>query len=298
VKVFPLAANGNVAPTRTIAGSNTGIHDIAGIALDTQGELYVADGGAGTVVAAGSILVFKSGATGNVAPIRTIAGANTQITSPSSIAVDSDGTIYVGENNQQASSAAATETFGSILRFAAGASGNSSPESSVTTTELVHSLILDASDTNVIYAGSSPECCQTDILTIPKMLTTSTSIADLAKIDGANFIAADPTNASYYTNFVLDLADTTSGLYLPPMGSHDYFSPAPLGSLDFACTANGIAVDLAGDLVVSSSAGSAPCAIPAIDVYAADQSDSAIPMRTVSGSATTLVNPLSIATGP
>jgi hypothetical protein len=92
VKVFPLAASGNVAPTRTIAGTNTGIHNITGIALDAQGELYVADGGAGTV--AGSIFVFKSGATGNVAPIRTITGTNTQITSPSSIAVDSDGTIY------------------------------------------------------------------------------------------------------------------------------------------------------------------------------------------------------------
>ncbi len=162
----------------------------------------------------------------------------------------------------------------------------------------MNSLILDASDTNVIYAGSSPQCCQTDIVTIPKTLTTSTSIADLAKIAGANFIAADPTSASYYTSFGLDLADTTSGLYLPPMGSHDYFSPAPLGSLSLVCSANGIAVDSAGEILVSSSAGSAPCATPAINVFAAGQSETSTPIRTISGSATTLVNPLSITTGP
>ena len=62
VLVFAANANGNVAPTSTIAGSATGLIAPTDVKLDGAGNIYVADSGAGKV------FVFAAGASGNVAP--------------------------------------------------------------------------------------------------------------------------------------------------------------------------------------------------------------------------------------
>jgi hypothetical protein len=60
--------NGNIAPSRTISGSNTGLASPVDVQLDTSRDLlYVADGA--------QVLVFATASTvnGNIAPARTIA---------------------------------------------------------------------------------------------------------------------------------------------------------------------------------------------------------------------------------
>jgi sugar lactone lactonase YvrE len=84
VTVYAAGANGNVAPIRTIsgpstglgAGASTGLPGPGGLAVDGAGTLYVAD------LAANSVMVYAPGANGNVAPIRTIRGANTRLNRP------------------------------------------------------------------------------------------------------------------------------------------------------------------------------------------------------------------------
>ncbi|HEV2171775.1 MAG TPA: NHL repeat-containing protein, partial [Candidatus Binatus sp.] len=79
-----------LTPILRIAGNRTGISDPGGIAVDSDGNMYVTNSGAGE----NSIGVFKANAEGNVAPSYTIESP-TRISSPSAVAIGSDGKIYV-----------------------------------------------------------------------------------------------------------------------------------------------------------------------------------------------------------
>lgn len=69
-------ASGNVSPTATISGASTGLVAPTQMVLNTAttgGDLYLADGGAG------SVLIFANiaGASGNTVPTRNVNGPNT-----------------------------------------------------------------------------------------------------------------------------------------------------------------------------------------------------------------------------
>ncbi len=89
VFVYSAGSTGNVSPFATITGSNTGLIDPFGIALDSSGDIYVADDGniadGGTI--APSVFVYSKGSNGNVAPTRTISGAPTELSEPEFIAI-------------------------------------------------------------------------------------------------------------------------------------------------------------------------------------------------------------------
>ena len=100
ILIFNSTATGNVAPTTTIGGDKTGIYNPGGLTLDKGGDLYVSSQGAGTITPTGivpgpvSIFEFSIGATGNVAPVRTITGSVTMVEN-SGLAVDSsNGNLY------------------------------------------------------------------------------------------------------------------------------------------------------------------------------------------------------------
>src|SRR2546427_2439118 len=85
-----------------------------------------------------NILVFVPGASGNVAPVRTLPStANTQIYVPNAVALDSAGYIYVAGNN-------------GILVFPPGASGNWFPARTISGTSTglngAFSVALDSAD--------------------------------------------------------------------------------------------------------------------------------------------------------
>ncbi len=108
IEVFAPGAATGAAATAIITGSATQLIDPQDLAVDTAGNLYVAnyqDDGVS------QILVFAAGATGNVAPARTIT-FNSEITG---IAVDSSANMYVAE--------VSTGGSGSIVEYAAGTSG-------------------------------------------------------------------------------------------------------------------------------------------------------------------------------
>jgi hypothetical protein len=80
VTVYGAGANGNAAPVATIAGPSTLLTRPGGIAVDAAGNIYVGNDGANASTT--FVAVFAPGATGNVAPIRTIAGTATGINNP------------------------------------------------------------------------------------------------------------------------------------------------------------------------------------------------------------------------
>ena len=88
ITVYPLQASGNVAPLRTIEGTNTRLNWPAALFLDAgREELYVAND------ADHSIAVFRTGDSGDVAPTRIIRGSQTGILNPTGVFVD-------GKNNE------------------------------------------------------------------------------------------------------------------------------------------------------------------------------------------------------
>ncbi len=76
-------------PTATISGSDTGLSSPFGIALDSSGNIYVAD------FFTASVNIFPAGSNADAAPIATISGSNTGLQRPAGIALDSNGDVYV-----------------------------------------------------------------------------------------------------------------------------------------------------------------------------------------------------------
>jgi hypothetical protein len=85
ISEFAAGATGNVAPIRTIAGSKTGLNGgngfSFGLAVSKSGEIFVSNPGSN------AILGFAATASGNAAPIQTIAGSATGLGDPLGVAV-------------------------------------------------------------------------------------------------------------------------------------------------------------------------------------------------------------------
>src|SRR5208283_2542943 len=86
VAVYPAGSNGNVAPSSMIGGNMKGLLYPTGIALDANGNIYVAnDGSAGG--GSDSITVYPAGSDGNVTPSATISGPSTTLSAPFGLAI-------------------------------------------------------------------------------------------------------------------------------------------------------------------------------------------------------------------
>jgi 6-phosphogluconolactonase (cycloisomerase 2 family) len=119
VTVYAAGSTGNVAPTQTIAGTSTGLDNPLQLALDSSLNIYVANltyPNSGN----GSLTVYAAGANGNVAPSETIEGANTELSLPAGIALDSSDHIYAANNADS-----------SITVYAAGSNGNVAPMNTI-----------------------------------------------------------------------------------------------------------------------------------------------------------------------
>jgi hypothetical protein len=121
VAVYPVSTcTFGFSPGWTIAGSNTGLQNPVGLALDSAGNLYVANGSA-YCGCAPSITEYSPTARGNATPIRIIQGPNTGLVAPLGVAVDGAGNIFV--SNGGASN--------SITVYSSLAAGNASPMNTI-----------------------------------------------------------------------------------------------------------------------------------------------------------------------
>jgi hypothetical protein len=96
ILVFDRIANGNVAPKRILRGPKTGLREVVGVAVDTKRNLLVASSKTATREFTG-ILIFNRTDSGDVAPLRAIAGNETGIGRSRQVTVDPErGKIYLG----------------------------------------------------------------------------------------------------------------------------------------------------------------------------------------------------------
>lgn len=79
ILIFSKGSNGNVAPATIISGPNTQLGGVTSAGVDPSGEIFAAEDWATNGKA---VYVFASGASGNVAPIRSIVGSKTQLSDP------------------------------------------------------------------------------------------------------------------------------------------------------------------------------------------------------------------------
>jgi hypothetical protein len=86
VIVHSRTASGSATPLRTIQGANTGISEPFGVHVDpVHDEIFVTNGVSPNPV---NVAVHSRTADGNVSPLRTISGTNTQLSAPEGVFVD------------------------------------------------------------------------------------------------------------------------------------------------------------------------------------------------------------------
>jgi hypothetical protein len=143
ILIFNSTATGNVQPTSTLGGTSTTIYFTKGVAVDKAGNIYVSSRAqditspTGTTLGAPSILVFSPGATGNVAPIRTITGAATMMDFGNNLAVDGAGNIYTLSH---------VTGLSAILVFGPTANGNVAPTAIITPSGTQPSGVLNSTN--------------------------------------------------------------------------------------------------------------------------------------------------------
>jgi NHL repeat len=149
IAVFKAGRRGNIAPDRRIAGTAADFHSPAGVAVDANGNIYVADSCQG-YACAGDVQVFAAASNGNVASIRTISGDATHLAAPEGIALDAAGNLYVANVSTNA-----------ITVYSAGASGNAAPIRTIrgpdTQLDLPMGIAVDGAGYLYVGTGDSDE---------------------------------------------------------------------------------------------------------------------------------------------
>ena len=143
VTIYPINARGNVAPVRTISGSNTGLYNCIGIAVDSNYIYVVNEGTVGAPL--GAVTVYPLAASGNYAPVATIGGSNTGFAYPEGIAIDSSSMYITSPGGGDGGAAG-----GSLSVFPLNANGNALP-----TVYLANSTSGLATPSGVAVNGSS-----------------------------------------------------------------------------------------------------------------------------------------------
>ena len=261
----------------------------AAIAADSSSTppaaIFVANLGGGYVT------VYSLGSNGDAAPVSTIDGAATRLAGPEAIALDSNGNIYVG-NDDVANAAVAAGS--SVVVFSAGSKGNAAPIATIAgphaNLHTVHSIEVDSSQN--IYVGTyigndGPAGVEVFAAGSNGDANPVTVIAGASTgLQNVNGIALDPRRALFVAN-VSGMSKNTGVLVFPDASSGNA-TPSVIISGDKTGVdwPDGVALDPGGNIYMANAGRNG---VPAsIRVYSAGSNGNVPPIRTISGSNTGL----------
>ncbi len=276
LSVYAAGSHGNASPLAIISGSNTGLNQPEGIAVDSRGNIYVAD-----LYGLGGVLVYSAGSTGNVAPVAVISGSNTGLNFPVGIGVDSSGKIYVTEPYTS-----------SVLVYSAGSRGNVAPIANISGSNTG----LDAP--NGIAFDFSGKIYVTNVtsVTVYPPLGSRTGLlneAPIATISGSKTgLSGGPQGIAVSSSGKVDVALGNSVLTYPADSNGNV---APIASVNTLLNSlGGIAADSSGEIYVTNNVYSEafPQALlgSSVLVYSAGSNDNVVPLANIG---TTIVTGLS-----
>jgi serine/threonine-protein kinase len=277
---FPASANGNVAATTTISGTNTTLFDPVPMALDSTGAIYTSN------EMSPAVLEFAPGSSGNVAPEANggLNGVQTKLSEYCfGVALDAANKIYV-------TSESSTGTTPSVAVFTA-ATGNPSPvqfiQGAATTLTYPVGVAVDSSDNIYVTQAQSG--------TILKFAAGAGA--------GTNYnVAPTATIVTPGTNLFGIAISAAGQIYVDDAGGNAVYvysagaTPTLLGTIHGAATGInyplGIAVDRNSNVYVANHQGGDGTG--SITVYAAGAYGNIPPTATITDTGN-LVNPFGIA---
>lgn len=268
VNIYPPGSYASGAPSTAIIGTKTKLALPSGIATDSRGRLYVANSEGGPH-GGGSITIYPNHSKGNVAPSATISGNKTSdktgLSSPSGIALDSSGKLYVANDT------GGPDGNGSITIYPAASSGNVNP-------------IATISDN----PGCAP-CDKTGLSSPQGIALDSYGKIYVANVTGDSVTIYPPLGSNR------GILNEAPGATIVESGS------VPSGTAPVLT--GGITLDSSGNIYVTDNiayipqTGGTNYAVGSVTIYPAGSSGKATPIATISGSSTALANPQGIAIG-
>ncbi|MGA7618510.1 NHL repeat-containing protein [Candidatus Binatus sp.] len=285
------------APIATISGGITGLVSPVGIALDSSGKIYVADNGAASVFvypALSGTCTSSSPCTLNEAPIATISGNLTELDTPYGVALDSTSSnIYVADNGAE-----------SVFVYTALGSSTGTLNEAPTTT--ISGNLTGLLSPQGIAADSSHNIYVADIGADSVFVYssgTSGNQAPIATISGSNTSLLGPYGVALDSGskiYVADYEAESVFVYSALGSSTGPLNEAPSVAISTTTTTGlsspqGIALDSGGKIYVADDGNHANEFTPSVFVYAAGSNANAAPIATISGSATTLMQPEGVA---
>jgi hypothetical protein len=158
VSVFAATASGAATPVNVIAGALTQLTNPNAIAVDAAKNIYVTNVASSGVT--GTILVFGSGATGNVAPGRVISpGANLSFFY--GVALDASGNVYATAAQDNGASINSP----AIVEYAGGVGGSATPKKTITSSgALTNGYDIAVDGVGNMYVVNGPGATQLSVL--------------------------------------------------------------------------------------------------------------------------------------
>lgn len=287
VTVYALAAQGNAAPARMIAGSNTNFNTPQGVFVDlVNNELYVAD------FFGEAIRVFPLGASGNAAPIRTLVnGPNSGLSQARDMIVDTVHNELIMVSILDSIRVYPRTANGDVapIRVINGATTKLNNPISIAFDPGADELFVDSYDVGGVNVPG--------ILVFNR--TDSGNVAAKRAITGSN------TQLGTFTNFVtLDIpngelfaqGDGGSGIVVFNLTDNGNVAPKRnlTGSSTGIVSMGGIVVDDANGRVITDLQ-QGPGNVSAVLVFSRTATGNTKPLMSLFGSATQLVAPFGLA---
>ena len=314
VLAFQSGDNGDVEPSATIATQNQ-IFAPTGVALDSGGRIYVANGNRDRTVS-DTVTIYDPGSNAGTPPIGSIEGDKAGISSPFAVAVDKAGKVYV--TNQ----VDGYEDDGSITVYPAGRVGNVAPIAKIAGTRtgdktgLKSPIGLAVDGSNKLYVLNEFGDSGSGSITIYSPgasgnVAPEATIADAAggkhtQLHSPAGLALDAAGNIYVTN---DRASNSITVY--PAGSKGDVAPKAIisGSNTGLSTPRGIAIDSSGNIYVANASdgvlidgveedNGSETGPATITVYPPGSNGNVKPIATITGPLTSLAHPEGIAIGP